>query len=126
MVCDWGMSEKLGFLKFGKHNEQIFLGREISQHRDFSEATAQQIDEEIRTIISNCEKDAQILLSNNNEYFEKMAQYLIERETLNAEEILMIMKGEVLPPVVNGASLPEEDVLESEVKAEEEKPEQQA
>lgn len=99
MVCDWGMSEKLGFLKFGKQQDQIFLGREISQHRDFSEETARVIDEEIMSIVSSCEKDAQDFLTNNFDLFEKMAKYLIERETLNAEEIMLIMKGEPLPAV---------------------------
>lgn len=103
MVCDWGMSKKLGLLKFGKQNEQIFLGREISQHRDFSEATAQAIDEEIMSIVTKCEKEADELLRSNSETFERLAAYLIERETLNGTEVDMIMKGESLPPV-NGLS----------------------
>jgi cell division protease FtsH len=116
MVCDWGMSEKLGLLKFGKQQEQIFLGREISQHRDFSEATAQIIDQEITRIVQECQAGANQLLNSNIDKFEKMAQYLIERETLNAEEILLVMKGEPLPPLTNGddKKAPEEPVSAEE------------
>ncbi len=105
MVCEWGMSDKLGPLAVGRKNEQIFLGREISQHRDFSEATAQLIDSEITGIVADCMKRAEEILVSNSTTFEKISQYLIERETLNAEEIEMIMKGEVLPPVLNGDAI---------------------
>ena len=102
MVCDWGMSERLGTVKFGKDNEQIFLGREISQHRDYSEQTARTIDEEVANIIAVCKKETVDLLVGHREQFEKMARYLIERETLNTEEIRIIMRGEELPPLQNG------------------------
>ena len=102
MVCEWGMSEKLGPLTFGKQNEQIFLGREISQHRDYSEKTAQLIDEEVNQIIHYCRDEAKKKLLENRDKFETMAKYLIERETLDAEEIMKIMDGETLPPQNNG------------------------
>ncbi|HNX59884.1 MAG TPA: cell division protein FtsH, partial [Spirochaetota bacterium] len=105
MVCEWGMSDKLGLLAFGRKNEQIFLGREISQHRDFSESTAQMIDEEITSIVNSCKNRAIDILESNNDKFEKISQYLIERETLNAEEIEMVMKGEELPPLSNGETI---------------------
>ncbi|HQO40351.1 MAG TPA: ATP-dependent zinc metalloprotease FtsH, partial [Spirochaetota bacterium] len=101
MVTEWGMSEKLGPVSFGKKDEQIFLGREISQHRDFSEATAQVIDEEVDRIIKFCVNEARTKLRENNDLFETMARNLIERETLDATEIKMIIAGEQLPPVVN-------------------------
>jgi cell division protease FtsH len=122
MVCDWGMSDKLGLLKFGKQNEQIFLGREISQHRDFSEATAQMIDEEITRIVRESRASAEELLKTNVDKFEKMAQYLIERETLNAEEVVKIMNGEALPPLQNGEMKPETEGQDS-AKGEEQKEE---
>ncbi len=100
MVCEWGMSKKLGPITFGKKNEQIFLGREISQHRDYSESTAKLIDDEVSSIIESCRKEAVRLLKGNIDKFENMARYLIERETLNSVEINMIIKGEKLPPVV--------------------------
>ncbi len=102
MVCEWGMSEKLGPLAFGKRNEQIFLGREIAQHRDYSEMTAEMIDAEVKRIITEAEAKAREIIQQNMERFERMAQSLVERESLNAEEINMIMNGEELPPVQNG------------------------
>ncbi|MCX7678710.1 MAG: cell division protein FtsH, partial [Spirochaetes bacterium] len=102
MVCEWGMSEKLGPLAFGKRNEQIFLGREIAQHRDYSEMTAELIDAEVKRIITEAEAKARQLICDNMDKFERIAQSLIERESLNAEEITMIMNGEELPPVQNG------------------------
>jgi cell division protease FtsH len=106
MVCEWGMSEKMGPLAFGKRSEQIFLGREISQHRDFSESTAEMIDQEIKKIIRECQEKAKKLILENQEKFEKIAKYLIERETLNTEEIDLIMKGDELPPLQNNQSGP--------------------
>ncbi len=97
MVCEWGMSEKLGSLTFGKKNEQIFLGREISQHRDYSEATAELIDIEVKSILKECEDKARSLLTENKDKCEKIARYLIERESLNEHEINMIMNNEELP-----------------------------
>lgn len=101
MVCEWGMSDRLGPLAFGKKNEQIFIGREIAQHRDYSEATAEMIDEEVKVIIVECEKKAKELIASNMDKFERIAKYLIERETLNAEEINSIMSGDELPPILN-------------------------
>lgn len=115
MVTEWGMSEKLGPVSFGKKDEQIFLGREISQHRDFSESTAQIIDEEVDRIIKFCVNEARTKLRENNVLFETMAKNLIERETLDAAEIKMIIAGEQLPPVVNNKTPkeaePEVDVI---------------
>ena len=101
MVTEWGMSEKLGPVSFGRKDEQIFLGREISQHRDFSEATAQIIDEEVDRIIKYCVDEARNKLQQNRALFETMARNLIERESLDAEEIKMIIAGEQLPPISN-------------------------
>jgi cell division protease FtsH len=97
MVCEWGMSENLGSLTFGKKNEQIFLGREISQHRDYSEATAELIDKEVKSILKECEDKARNLLLENKDKCEKIARYLIERESLNEHDIKMIMNNEELP-----------------------------
>ena len=99
MVCEWGMSEKLGPITFGKRNEQIFLGREISQHRDYSENTAQMIDAEVHSIIEMCKIDAKRLLKKNSAKLDKLAQSLIDRETLNGEEINILMSGKKLPPL---------------------------
>ncbi|MBN2403024.1 MAG: ATP-dependent zinc metalloprotease FtsH [Spirochaetes bacterium] len=100
MVCEWGMSEKMGSLTFGKKNEQIFLGREISQHRDYSEATAELIDIEVKSILKECEDKARSLLVEYKDKCEKIARYLIERESLNEQDIKMIMNNEELPALV--------------------------
>jgi cell division protease FtsH len=102
MVCEWGMSETLGPITFGKKNEQIFLGREISQHRDYSEKTAQVIDNEVNKIIDSCMKESRDILKKNRATVETLARYLIERETITGSEIRLIMNGEELPPMVNG------------------------
>ncbi len=102
MVCEWGMSETLGPLAFGKKTEQIFLAREIAQHRDYSEETAQLIDQEVHDIVTSCRDRAIKLIEENSDKFELIATNLIERETLNAQEIELLMKGEPLPPIHNG------------------------
>ena len=96
MVCDYGMSDNLGPLTFGKKEEQIFLGREISQHRDYSEHTAQKIDEEVRSIITDSYDKTTQLIEDNMDTLERMAEALLERETLNKEDIDKIMEGEDL------------------------------
>ncbi len=101
MVCEWGMSKKLGPITFGKRNEQIFLGREISQHRDYSETTAHLIDEEVNGIVAACKGNAQRLLKKNMGKLDRIAQNLIERETLTGAEINIIMAGQKLPPIQN-------------------------
>ena len=98
MVCEWGMSG-LGPLTFGKKEEQIFLGREIAQHRDYSEATAIQIDEEVRKMVSAGYNTAKQILSENRETLIRIALALIEREVLDAVEIKLLVEGTSLPPI---------------------------
>jgi len=87
MVCEWGMSEKMGPMTFGKKQEEIFLGREISQHRDYSERTAQMIDEEVRNIIENAARISEQLLSENIDKLHRLAKRLLEKEILDGGEI---------------------------------------
>jgi len=98
MVCEWGMSD-LGPLTFGKKEEQIFLGREIAQHRDYSEATAIQIDEEVRKMVSTGYSTAKAILSEKRETLIRIAKALIEREVLDASEIKLLVDGQDLPPI---------------------------
>jgi len=100
MVCEFGMSS-LGPITYGKKEEQIFLGREISQHRDFSEDTALKIDAEVRRFVDEGYKSAVEILSSNRPALEKIAQALLEREVLDANEIQMIIEGKELPARVN-------------------------
>jgi cell division protease FtsH len=99
MVCDWGMSEKLGPLTFGKKEEEIFLGREIAQRRDYSEQTAIEIDREVKAIVGRAEAKATELLSGNIDKLHKLAEVLLVREILDGEEIDKILRGEELKPV---------------------------
>ncbi|HQC51206.1 MAG TPA: cell division protein FtsH, partial [bacterium] len=94
MVCEWGMSEKMGPLAFGKKEEAIFLGRELSRHSDYSEETAREIDSEIRRlVISNYEK-AKSIISEHRDQLERLAQALLKHESLNGEQIDQVMRGE--------------------------------
>jgi cell division protease FtsH len=98
MVCEWGMSS-LGPLTFGKKEEQIFLGREINQHRDFSEETAMKIDQEVRRLIDDAYKRANDIIELNRDGLVRMAEALLERETLDGAEIKLILEGKDLPPL---------------------------
>ena len=93
MVCSYGMSKELGPLTFGKKEEQIFLGREFSQHRDYGENTAQTIDAEVRKIITDAYDRASGLISDNLSTMHDMATALLEKETLNSQDIEKIMAG---------------------------------
>ena len=96
MVCEWGMSE-LGPLAYGKKDEAIFLGREIAQHRDFSEDTAVQIDKEVKRIVNDAYDCARNILSSNRDVLERVAQALLEREVIDAAEVKLLMEGKPLP-----------------------------
>ncbi len=109
MVCEWGMSD-LGPLTFGKKEEQIFLGREIAQHRDYSEDTAIKIDQEVRKLVNNGYSTARQILSDNRDTLEKVARALIEREVLDANEIKLLVEGKDLPPVQPPPSKPDDGV----------------
>jgi len=98
MVCEWGMSE-LGPLTFGKKEEQIFLGREIAQHRDYSEDTAIQIDQEVRRMVKKGYDTARDILDKNRDTLVSIAKALIEREVLDAPEIALLVDGKDLPPL---------------------------
>ncbi len=98
MVCEFGMS-RLGPLTFGKKEEQIFLGREIAQHRDFSEETARQIDLEVRRLIDEAYQSANVILNAHQDAMHRIAAALLERETIDAEEVRLLIEGKDLPPM---------------------------
>ncbi len=98
MVCEWGMSEKLGPLSYGTKEEEIFLGREIQKHKDYSEKTSIDIDEEIKNIVNTCMARANKILVDNIDILHLLAKELLEREILDSEEIDKLIKGETLPP----------------------------
>jgi cell division protease FtsH len=95
MVCEYGMSDNLGPLTFGKKDEQIFLGREIAQHRDYSEETAQKIDEEVRSIVTGSYDRTMKLIKDNIDVLHRMAGALLEQETLDSKQLEAIIREEV-------------------------------
>ncbi len=94
MVCEWGMSEEMGPLTFGKQEEQIFLGREISQRHDYSENTAMQIDAEVKKIVLHSYQQAKNILQEHTEALTRLAETLLEYETLDFDDIKAVIKGE--------------------------------
>ena len=93
MVCEWGMSEELGPLAFGKHDEQVFLGREIATQKDYSEQTAQQIDAEVKRIVTEQLTRVRRILTDNLEQLNRLANSLLEYETLDGPEINVLLAG---------------------------------
>jgi cell division protease FtsH len=129
MVCEWGMSEKLGPIAYGAKEEEIFLGREITKHKDFSEQTAQDIDSELKKIITSGMKNAEKILAKNIDLLHNLSKELLEREILDSDEIEKIIRGEELPPIkrngndqskTTGTNLPDHviDLLEEKKKRE--------
>jgi cell division protease FtsH len=100
MVCEWGMSE-LGPLAYGKKDQEIFLGREIAQHRDFSEETARKIDEQVRRFVDEGYSKAKKTIEDNREALIRVAEALLEREVLDAMDIKALIEGKDLPPRPN-------------------------
>ena len=112
MVCEWGMSDAMGPLTFGKKEEQIFLGREIAQHQDYSEDTALKIDQEVRRFVTNNYERAQGLLSQNKDTLVKIADALLAREVLDAEQVKRLAAGQPLDepqPVAARTAASDED-----------------
>ncbi|WP_158790292.1 ATP-dependent zinc metalloprotease FtsH [Granulicella sp. L60] len=103
MVCEFGMS-KLGPMTFGKKEQEVFLGREIGQSRDFSDDTAKQIDAEVRSFVDTGYKSAYTILESNQDIMHRMAAALLERETLDAAEIKLIIEGKELPAAKSALS----------------------
>jgi cell division protease FtsH len=106
MVCRWGMSEKLGPLAFGKSEGEVFLGRDFNATKDYSEDTARQIDAEVRGIVIGCYENGKRLLTEHKEALQRIADALVEYETLDAEDVNILLQGGALtrerpPPRVN-------------------------
>jgi len=99
MVCEWGMSD-LGPVSFGKREEQIFLGREIAQHRDYSEATAIRIDEQVKQFVQSGYERATKIIEDNSDAVDRIAAALLEREVLDGNEVTQLIEGRVLAQVV--------------------------
>ena len=109
MVCEWGMSEKMGPLAFGKKEEHIFLGKELMRHQDYSEETAKQIDSEIREIVTRNFNRAKEIVSQNMGKLKALSEALLEFETLNGEQIDQILAGKKIKPPVKAAPPPPQE-----------------
>jgi cell division protease FtsH len=119
MVCDWGMSDKLGPINYSTKQEEVFLGREIASGREFSEKTQEMIDEEVAMIISNANAKAEKILTENLDLLHKTSKILLEREILDGDELDIILRGEELPAInaktlVALRSLKVEEIAEQE------------
>ena len=99
MVTRWGMSDKLGPVAYGETEEQIFLGKEFVQRRDFSEATAEMIDAEVARIINDCFDRAERIIVEHMDQLHLLARTLLERETLDGDELRLLLSGKELPPL---------------------------
>lgn len=100
MVCEFGMSDLVGPVRYAKHHDEVFLGRELTQPRDHSEETARKIDSEVRRLIVEAEQSAVELMEENLELLHRLSKTLLEREVLDAAELAILVAGEDLPPVV--------------------------
>ena len=114
MVCEWGMSS-LGPLTFGKKEEQIFLGREIAQHRDYSEATAIKIDEEVKLLVQQAYDRARTIIDDHADALARIAEALLEREILDGDEVMQLIRGDDLAAVDTGAGTASGDESEQTV-----------
>ena len=112
MVCEWGMSDAMGPLTFGKKEEQIFLGREIAQHQDYSEDTALKIDQEVKRFVTDNYHRSHLILRENKETLVKLADALLAREVLDAEQVRRLVAGLPLDdprPAATRPAVAEED-----------------
>ncbi len=107
MVCEWGMSDKVGPIMFADPDNNIFLGREINQRKAYSESTARIIDDEVKIIIEQALSSAMKILEEHKDEMEKLAAYLLERETLDKDDIDKIIRGEELPEIIKEKKEPD-------------------
>jgi len=113
MVCQYGMSDKLGTLALGRRSHNPFLGRDYMDERDYSEDIARQIDDEVRDIVDTCHTRAQDILQNHRDKLDRVVKALLESETIEREEFLKIMgKSEHATPAAATADQPAEDPIE--------------
>ena len=104
MVCEWGMSDVVGPMTFGKKNEEVFLGREIQSQRDYSEDMAKIIDKEVVKIVRKAQVTAERILKKNISKLHGIADALLEKETINGDDVLALVNGQKLAPSKNGTT----------------------
>jgi cell division protease FtsH len=115
MVTQFGMSEKIGMMAVGDREQEIFLGREFGQRREVSERTAEMVDDEVKRFIDEAHEKARKILNENRELLERIATALLDRETIDREDIDLLAQGKSLPP--QSPSLPPASPASSQTKA---------
>jgi cell division protease FtsH len=106
VVCDYGMTDTLGPLSYGEKDEQIFLGREIARHRDYSDKTAESIDDLMHQLVTEQMQRSRSILTEHRDQLDLLAQALIEHELLDREEVMKVLQGDTLQNVRKTRSLP--------------------
>ena len=117
MVCEWGMSDDVGPLTLGRKEEQIFLGRDIAQHQEYSEDTAIKIDREVNRIVNRNYQRAKDLLTTNRHLLVRVAETLLEREVLHADEVKKVVSGQ---PLKDHDTKPTETATEKRIESKDE------
>jgi cell division protease FtsH len=112
MVCEFGMSEKLGPLTLGQKQGEVFLGKDFSSHQDYSDQIAFEIDQEVRRLVDEAYTQAQTILKENREKLDRIAKALIEHETLEKEALLVILSGKELAPAAKSEDKKPKEVPE--------------
>jgi cell division protease FtsH len=108
MITEWGMSEKLGMISYGDNGQEVFLGHSVTQNKNVSEATAREIDNEIKTMIDFAYSEARRILTERRNDLEALAQGLLEYETLSGDEIQAVLRGEKITRKVNDDPMPDQ------------------
>jgi cell division protease FtsH len=99
MVCQYGMSDRIGPISLGDDGGDVFLGRDFVMRKEYSEKKAEEIDEEVSAILSRMYDEARQLLADHREVLDRVSEALLERETLEGSELLLLIKGQALPPL---------------------------
>jgi cell division protease FtsH len=99
MICHYGMNDRIGPVSFGDEDHDVFLGRDFVQRKEYSERKAQDIDEELTTVLTGLYEEALKLLEDNREILDRISEALLERETLEAPDLALLVEGKPLPPM---------------------------
>ncbi len=114
MVCKWGMSDAIGPLSLGEKDDEVFLGRDFGHTKNYSEETARLVDSEVKRIMEEAQNKAESLLRENLDVLHRIAEALLERETISGPDIDLLMRGEELPPFNNKAKAPQPQAQKSD------------
>jgi cell division protease FtsH len=114
MICEYGMSDRLGTLAIGHRGRNPFLGRDVYEDRDYSEEVARMIDEEVRNLVDTCHDRATEIIEEKRDVMDELVKALLERETLDRDEFLAVLNGAKLPDLPPVQERPADDIVETE------------